>query len=96
MKIIQFQAMPNDANWQGVVLCLCDDGNLYIQDFGEGDTRLILYASARDAKTPSREGFKKDLINLINHAAYYIQTHSDEQLRVVDMNDVAEIIEEEL
>lgn len=30
VKIIQFQAMPNDATWQGCVLGLGDDGVMYV------------------------------------------------------------------
>jgi hypothetical protein len=100
MKIIQFQAMPNDATWQGATLCLCDDGNLYIQDYGEGDTRLVLYASAKDAKTKNRASFKKDLINLIHHASYSIFESGADipegARKVIDFQDVLEIIEEEL
>ena len=41
MKIIQFQAMPNDEYWQGCTLVLCDDGVLY---FSEGvDAELTVY-----------------------------------------------------
>ena len=95
MKIIQFQAMPNDATWQGSTLCLCDDGNLYIQDYGEGDTRLVLYASGKDAKTKNRKNFKKDLISLIHHASFNVYNDLDEPVSVVEMQDVVEIIEEE-
>ncbi len=38
MKIIQFQAMPNDQNWQGSLLGLGDDGVMYVFTNNNGDS----------------------------------------------------------
>jgi len=35
MKIIQFQITPNNADWQGVLLGLGDDGCFYVLLDGE-------------------------------------------------------------
>lgn len=48
MKIIQFQAMPNDATWQGVTLCLCDDGNLYAAEWVNDEMALNPYVTVAD------------------------------------------------
>lgn len=42
MKIVQFQAMPNDEHWQGTTLCLCDDGNIYITDWCSKTKQQVL------------------------------------------------------
>jgi hypothetical protein len=39
---------------------------------------------------------KKELINIINHASFHVYNDLDEPFSVVEMQDVAEIIEEEI
>jgi len=41
--IVKFQAMPNDACWQGVVLGLGDDGVLYMSEHDENGSRWSVY-----------------------------------------------------
>lgn len=44
MKIIQFQVMPNDYTWQGCILGLGEDGNMYVTETGSNNvTYWTLY-----------------------------------------------------
>lgn len=95
MKIIQFQAMPNDAHWQGSILCLCDDGKLYIESIIDGRKQLTELISPSEAVDN-----KSRLSDLMNHASYSIYENGVEapngKRKVIDLEDVIAIIEEEL
>lgn len=45
MKIVQFQAMPNNEFWQGAVLCLSESGVMYITEYNDktGKYELVPY-----------------------------------------------------
>lgn len=43
INIVQFQAMPNDAHWQGAILGLADDGKIYISEHNQNGSRWSVY-----------------------------------------------------
>jgi len=58
VKIIQFQAMPNDEYYQGITIGLGDDGVMYVNNGQEWDVYHDLKFSAK-AKFGSEERFSK-------------------------------------
>lgn len=42
-NIVSFQAMPNDAHWQGVIVGLADDGKIYISEHDQNGSRWVVY-----------------------------------------------------
>lgn len=54
MRIIQIQAMENNEYWQGCLVGLGDDGNVYVSERDQGGVRWIMYLESDSDKEPNQ------------------------------------------